>query len=268
MRLLLILAVTLSACIAPVKKEPGDIILFYSFAKDSFLVRINNLAATAQLKDTVRVVYYADESLKSGKSLESLIETRKPQLLEQHYVFVGIAHFGNFRAKRRRDYITPSVKTETGYQGMNPGYGQADSFYHFLKSNIIPVAEKDLSGYIIERSFIGHSLGGLFATYLFINGDSLFTNLYALSPSLWIDNYHILNYENMRQEQVKNGQKKIWISCGGAEMFNRIRGGVDRIADTLAMRKYPGIRYSVKIYKGKTHNSSVLPALTDIFEAF
>lgn len=226
------------------------------------------MASTASKRDTIHIVYYADGSLKSGKQMQELIVQHSAALSKKNYVFVGVAHYGYFRPKRRRDFITPSVKTEAGYKGVSEDYGQADNFYSFLKNEIIPLAEKKYAGYTISRSFIGHSLGGLFAAYLFVNGDELFDNVYALSPSLWIDNYHILDYENEQQDKLRKLKKNVWISCGSSETFNRIKAGVDRIEDTLVKRQYPGINYTIKIYDGHSHNSSVAPTLNDIFNRF
>jgi predicted alpha/beta superfamily hydrolase len=200
--------------------------------------------------------------------MQELIAQNEAGLLKKNYVFVGISHFGYFRSKRRRDLIPPSVKTENGFKGVSDDYGQADNFYSFLKNSIMPLAEKKYAGYTISRSFIGHSLGGLFASYLFINGDTLFDNVYALSPSLWIDNYHVLNYENLQQDRLRNLKKNVWISCGSSETLNRIKAGVSRIEDTLATRHYPGIHYTIKFYDGHSHNSSVGPTLSDIFNRF
>lgn len=265
MSLCFILIIVVFSCKAPTKKQKGDIILNYSFANDSFLIRVTNVIYALKPSDTVHVVYYSDESLKSGKLIEKMISSNRDALLKKKYVFVGIAHFGFFRPKRRRDFISPSIKVEDGYKGRNPTYGQADSFYHFLKNYIIPAVEKRFSNVVIKRSFIGHSLGGLFATYLLINGDTLFNQLYALSPSLWIDNYHILAYENLQKGKIKNARKGIWISCGSFENLNKIVDGVHRIGDTLKVRNYPMIKYQIKVYAKKTHNSSVAPALDDIF---
>jgi predicted alpha/beta superfamily hydrolase len=260
--------VVIVSCSAGTKKLPGDIVLPYPAAKDSFLIRINDMAQKAEKRDTVHIVYYADGSLKSGKQMQELIAQHSTELTKNKYVFVGVAHYGFFRPKRRRDFIAPSVKTVNGYEGVSEDYGQADQFYSFLKNEIIPLAEKKYAGYIISRSFIGHSLGGLFATYLFISGDQLFDNVYALSPSLWIDNYHLLNYESSHQDKLRGLKKNVWISCGSAEGINRIKAGVEKIQDTLAIRKYPGINYTIKMYEGESHNSSVAPTLKDIFQKF
>lgn len=268
MKLFFILVVVICSCKAQTKKQSGDIIIQYPYATDSFLVRVTNLTENPRPSDTIHIVYYSDGSLKSGKQTEKMIEKYKNGLLQKKYVFVGIAHFGYFRPKRRRDFIPPSVKTDKGHIGKNENYGQADTFYQLLKNKIIPSAEEKFSGYPVKRSFIGHSLGGLFATYLLLNGDSLFNNLYALSPSLWIDDYRILEYENSRQDKLMNVRKRIWISCGSGETLNKIRRSVRKIEDTLVVRKYPGIYYRVKVYDRETHNSSVAPALDDIFKEF
>lgn len=268
MRFCFLFLLIVCGCVAHPTKKPDDIVLPYPPANDSFLVRVNDLAVNAGSSDTIHIVYYGDGSLKSGKQMEEMVARHKEGLLKNNYVFVGISHFGYFRSKRRRDFISPSVKTEKGYEGVSADYGQADNFYNFLKNTIVPLAEKKYSGRIIKRSFIGHSLGGLFASYLLVNGDSLFDNLYALSPSLWIDDYHILDYESLQQNKLNQVKKNIWISCGSSETFNHIKTGLGKIQDTLDKRKYPGIHYQIKIYDGESHNSSVGPTLTDIFNQF
>jgi predicted alpha/beta superfamily hydrolase len=264
-RLLLIFSLILGACTVNTQKRPGDIVLPYPVANDSFLVHITDLSGNAKAGDTIHFVYYPDESLKSGKHIEELIEVNTAQLQGKHFVFVGMAHYGQFRAKRRRDFIAPSVKTDKGYIGVSATYGQADTFFTFLKGTIIPLAETKYKSHPVQRSFIGHSLGGLFATYLFIHDDSLFHDLYALSPALWIDNYQILKKESEDKNRIMTYNKNIWISCGGNETINRIRRSVANIEDSLGKRNYPGIHYSVKIYDGENHNSSVMPAMKEIF---
>jgi predicted alpha/beta superfamily hydrolase len=265
MRLYFVLILIICGCAAHTTRKDGDIVLPYPPANDSFLVRINDLAVNAEAADTIHIVYYVDGSLKSGKQMEELITKHKTGLLKKNYVFVGIAHFGYFRPKRRRDFIAPSVRAGSGYAGVSDDYGQADNFYQFLKKTIMPLAEKQYSGRPVSRSFIGHSLGGLFASYLLVNGDTLFDNLYALSPSLWIDNYHVLQYESQQQVALSQIKKNVWISCGSGETLNHIKTGLERVEDTLDKRKYPGIHYEIRMYKGHSHNSSVAPTLADIF---
>ena len=255
-------------CVAPTARQPGDTVLPYPFAKDSFRIRINDLATDAGESDTIHVVYYADGSLKSGTQMENRIDEYRSGLNKRNYVFVSIAHFGQYRVKRRRDFIAPSVKTAGGYRAVSENYGQADSFYSFLAQTIIPLAEKKFSGHVIERSFVGHSLGGLFATYLLVHDDSLFSNLYALSPSLWIDDYYILQDESRQQQRLNRSKKNFRVSCGSREDLNRIEAGVRRMGDILQKRNYPGIHYQVKVHEGKTHNSAVEPALKEIFDDF
>jgi predicted alpha/beta superfamily hydrolase len=264
-RPLLIFFLALAACTVNTQKRAGDIVLPYPVANDSFLVHITDLSGNANAEDTIHFVYYPDESLKSGKHMEELIEINRAQLQGKHYVFVGMAHYGQYRVKRRRDFVAPSVKTDKGYVGVSATYGQADTFFSFLKETIIPLAETKFNGRPVKRSFIGHSLGGLFASYLLIHDDSLFHDLYALSPALWIDNYQILKRESEDKDRIKSYNKNIWISCGGNETINRIMRSVANIDDSLKKRGYPGIHYSVKIYAGENHNSSVMPAMKEIF---
>lgn len=105
MNFFFILAVAVCGCMAYTKQQPGDIIVSYPFANDSVLVRVTNLATDMEPNDTINIVYYSDNSLKSGKQTEKMIEKYKTGLIQKKYVFVGIAHFGYFRPKRRRDFI-------------------------------------------------------------------------------------------------------------------------------------------------------------------
>jgi hypothetical protein len=265
LRFIPVFSLILIACTVNTQKRQGDIVLPYPVANDSFLVHITDLSGNAKAKDTIHFVYYPDESLKSGKHMEELIEVNRERLQGKHFVFAGMAHYGQYRVKRRRDFIAPSVKTDKGYIGVSDTYGQADTFFSFLKGTIIPLAETKFNGHPIKRSFIGHSLGGLFAAYLLIHDDSMFHDLYALSPALWIDNYQILKKESEDKERIRSYDKNIWISCGGNETLNRIRRSVSNIDDSLKNRNYPGIHYTVKIYDGENHNSSVMPAMKEIF---
>jgi predicted alpha/beta superfamily hydrolase len=265
LRLSIILVFIFVSCTVNTQIRPGDIVVPYPSAQDSFLVHITDLSGNPGPGDTIHYVYYPDESLKSGKHMEELIETNREQLLKKNYVFVGLAHYGSYRVKRRRDFIAPSVKTDKGYVGESPTYGQADTFFAFLKGTILPLAEDKLKGHPVQRSFIGHSLGGLFATYLLIHDDSIFHDLYALSPAVWIDNYKIMEKESANKDRIMSYSKNIWISCGSNETLNRIRHSVATLEDSLQKRKYPGIHYSVKLYNGENHNSSVMPAMKEIF---
>jgi predicted alpha/beta superfamily hydrolase len=265
LRFIIILAFIFVSCTVNTQKRPGDIVIPYPAAQDSFLIHITNLSENAGSGDTIHFVYYPDESLKSGRHMEELIETNRQQLLKKNYVFVGIAHYGSYRVKRRRDFIAPSVKTDKGYIGESPTYGQADTFFTFLKGTILPLAENKFKGHPVLRSFIGHSLGGLFATYLLIHDDSVFHDLYALSPAVWIDDYEIMEKESANKDRMMSYSKNIWISCGSDEIINRIRHSVATLEDSLRKREYPGIHYSVKLYDGENHNSSVMPAMKEIF---
>lgn len=120
-RLIALLLVTVS-CASPVIEQPGDIVLTYPAAKDSFLVHIKDLATNAGKQDTIHMVYYPDGSLKSGKQMQELITQHSTALSKKNYVFVALSHYGFFRSKWRRDFITPSVKTGNGYKGVSENY--------------------------------------------------------------------------------------------------------------------------------------------------
>ena len=166
----------------------------------------------------------------------------------ENTIFVGIGHIGNFHVLRRRDYISSTISASTDY-------GQAEDFYQFLKTDLIPAINVKYKTNEGNNSIVGHSLGGLFAFYCLFKNETIFKNYFALSPSLWVDHYSIYNFNNLTNE---NGQSRnLYFSTGGLEIVNHIKKGTNRMKRFLDMKKYPDLKYQYQIHKGKTHNSQI-----------
>lgn len=64
---------------------------------------------------------------------------------------------------------------------------------------------------VSESTFVGHSFGGLFGSYLLIKHPNLFNNYIIVSPSLWYDNHLLLQLAKTKQnfnfEQAKGNYR-------------------------------------------------------------
>lgn len=114
--------------------------------------------------------------------------------------FIVIAILNTDRA---RD-LTPNNST-IDYQGNDTQTenttGGAKNFFNFIKTELNPYIEKtySTSGY---KTLIGHSLGGLFTIYLYIDNPGFFNSYISIDPSLWWDN-GIMN-KSLREKILKN----------------------------------------------------------------
>lgn len=93
---------------------------------------------------------------------------------------------------RKRDFTIPSnvASEKENY----PTTGGSAPFIEFLKKEVQPYIENNYSNNP-EKTIIGQSLGGLLASEILIKETSLFRNYIIISPSLYWDNYSLLDKE-------------------------------------------------------------------------
>lgn len=146
------------------------------------------------------------------------------------------------------------------------GEGGASEFTGFLNDELIPEIEKKYSvaKNSNRRSIIGHSLGGLFAIYLFVHHNDLFNNYYALSPSLWYDEAVILKDEKDMRAQNQDTSIKMFISIAELEPTQLF---IEIFYENINSY-YPNIVSKKLIVKGKNHSSSADKAITEAIEFY
>ena len=222
---------------------------FYSaIIHDTFDIYINGTGSAD--RGPRQYVYYMDAGIKSGKELRKQLGQLKDTGLANR-IFVGIGHRGNFHEKRRRDFIPPLFDPDTTH-----GANIISPFYLFLSQELIPSIEVRY-GPPQERAIIGHSFGGLFVFYALFQPDRLFQRFYALSPSLWVNEYNAFDREKTFFTENKSLDAFLYLSAGGAEKINLILKGNRRMRTLLNTRQYQGLILRYQEFPGKTHNSQV-----------
>jgi predicted alpha/beta superfamily hydrolase len=185
-------------------------------------------------------------------------------------IFVGISHKINgleSRINRFHDY-TPSLDTisERKFEkifGVPKGTiktGGADKFLECLKKEIIPFFEKHYKTNS-DRGISGHSLGGLFTAYCFLNSNNYFTRFGINSPSFQLNEEIFLTPAILKftNSQIWNIEPtKVFISTGEDESPMMVSNMI-KFSLYLKKNNYKNIDMNWRIYRNKTH-SSVIPS--------
>lgn len=207
--------------------------------------------------------YYLDAEINSGKLLRQMLGKPEYKNLLDSNIFIGIGQKGDYHSLRRRDFVVPLL--ENGMERDTSKYfGQSARFYSFLKYELMPLMNTKFLLNKNGNSIFGHSFGGLFVVYCLFKNDSLFNHYYALSPSLWVNNKAIYQYDNL---QVDSSKKiSLFLSAGSFETINLIKGGTDSLCHYLLLKKNNNLTVEYKIYQGASHNSQVVHSINDIFK--
>lgn len=102
--------------------------------------------------------------------------------------------------------IPPILKDGT------PCTGGADAYLRFLTEEMMPKAERDISGPVLWRGLAGYSLAGLFAVYALYQSD-LFSRAASVSGSLWFPDFK----EYVFSHEMKKKPEHLYFSLGNRE---------------------------------------------------
>jgi len=191
-------------------------------------------------------------------------------------ILVAIAYPGAaddmevYYSNRKRDY-TPSASIAVGYSahpghdedGQN-GQGGADHFRAFIGDELVPYMESHFP-VTSDRTFIGHSYGGLFGTYVLLTQPDLFKRYVIISPSLWFDHDLLLRVE-AKDASHHAIQAHAFFAVGSLETQGTT--GTPMVQDLkqfykkLAARRNSGLELSLHICDGETHESVFPGAVT------
>ena len=154
---------------------------------------------------------------------------------------------------------TSSFKFDSTIKATTPSNlvtGGAALFLEVLTQEVLPFIEKSYKT-SVEKTLVGHSLGGLFACYTLFEKPDLFSQYLISSPSLSWDN------DWMTKREVKffeSGQKfntvKVVMSVGGLEE-NIMIDGMKQMATRLKSRNYEGLQLTENLFADETHLSVI-----------
>lgn len=187
-------------------------------------------------------------------------------------IIVGLAYPGAdgnldiYKRTRTRDY-TPSHVPKGGY---GPEYqklsGGADSFLNVLQNEVLPFIDKRYVTDPKARMIVGHSYGGLFATYAMLTRPGLFRDYLIVSPSYWYDDKMIFAVAKRTLAHRTALPAHAVYAVGSFE--NQPQHGRPMVDDVKVMdallnaAHLKGYESAVRVFTGETHNSIFPAALT------
>lgn len=152
---------------------------------------------------------------------------------------------------RATDY-TPTKAAE--------GEGGAPQFMEFIQKELIPKMEADYNADTLRKSrvILGHSFGGLFASYAFANNNEVFGNYIILSPSIWYDNEVILGMEQENRTVSNSNQQLVFMGLGEMENEGRMQAPLEAFYQRLK-NNYSNIKVDKHLEHHLDHMGSKNP---------
>lgn len=189
-------------------------------------------------------------------------------------ILVGVSNSKN----RTRD-LTISKITEKYGMAFNEETGGAKGFLDFIGKELIPFIEAKfpVTNY---RTLIGHSYGGLFTIYTFLNEPDLFANYLAIDPSLDWNGQEILAKAQSKLSTDSYSEKSLFVSLSGQLHMQNSKITIDNVMQdksdyTLFARSNIGLRdivnknersgldFNWKYYPNDIHGTVTFPSLMD-----
>lgn len=188
-------------------------------------------------------------------------------------------------SERTFDYTTPAC--DAWIQEFEPQYvgkkvGGADQFLNFLQEELMPFVQSVVPVDGKREYLIGHSLSGLFVSYVYLEQPDLFDGYIAMSPSLWWANENILrrltSNPNPKSGRMVDLELPIFLSVGELEETannpeddarkrllerRRMIQNVKSFAAMLRMNQKSQVNCNV--IAGSHYGSVVAPALVQAF---
>jgi predicted alpha/beta superfamily hydrolase len=175
-----------------------------------------------------------------------------------------------YKLNRTRDY-TPVYAPDGGYGAeYQKVSGGAEKFRAFIAKELVPYVERNFRVDPVDRTIIGHSYGGLFATYVLLTEPALFKRYIIVSPSLWYANRIALTMEEQAAASGPRPNARVFLSVGELE-DSTMPNDLTALFKKLKSRGNPSLELTLRIFEGERHNS-VFPAavtrgLLTVFDA-
>ncbi|MEX2485137.1 MAG: alpha/beta hydrolase-fold protein [Brumimicrobium sp.] len=171
------------------------------------------------------------------------------------FVLVGVMY--NEFDERVNDFTYP-------YSEDFPNSGQADQYIQFLSYELLPYLKNELGIKPSDKTLLGHSLSGYFATYIQFQQvhENPFDNIISASPSLWWKDGYVFGLEEQFAENNSTLGTKYITTIGdleGAMMNTHFNAFVKKIAT----RNYPSTAFQFMRYENMSHRNSPIVSFKD-----
>lgn len=176
------------------------------------------------------------------------------------------------KASRSRDY-TPSnplldPREQSGTRYSAALYGEAAAYRDYIERQVFPLIAREYRADMDRKVFAGHSLGGLFGSYVLVTKPAMFDAYILGSPSLWFHRHRIDALEQAYADAHDDLRARVRMYIGMYETRGsgpRYWRTVDMVGDMRAFerrleaRGYPGLSIDSEVIADEDH-LTVFPA--------
>ena len=170
------------------------------------------------------------------------------------FLLVGIEN-----TERRRDMTGPTENPEDRKIAVHVG-GSAE-FRKFMRTELMPRVRQAYrtTG---ETAIVGESLAGLFVVETLLLEPDLFDTYIAIDPSLWWNDQHLLRSAAERLGAPAAQPRTLFLASSGEPQLARL---IRQLADLLAKRRFPGLRWHYLPLPAERHATIYHPAALRAF---
>ena len=253
------------------KADNGNTFSMYSKnISDTFTISVNlPNEYNEQQPEKYPVVYLLDANLYFD-IIATTLKKYSDVGLAPSVILVGIGYkdFPTMDSLRTRDDTYPTAIPEYKMSVS----GGADKFLSFINNELVPKIDKEYKVDTSKRVLMGHSLGGYFTSYAFLQylmgKDNSFNSYIAASPSIHYNKYWLLN-QLKEIPSAKSNQKKanIYITYGGLEdsesksdsSVMKLANLTNQLSSLLSVKQSNLINYKTDIFSNLDHMDTQLP---------
>ena len=139
--------------------------------------------------------------------------------------------------------------------------GYAENFAKFIAQQVIPLIDKKFRT-TTERTLVGHSFGGVFASFILVCYPEFFTKYIMITPVLAKEYYLQKNMFDSLDKKSPTTKKLAYFSIGGEEGDKTIPDYVGILKEAcLEIGALQNIRSKVEVIEGESHASVVTPSI-------
>ncbi|MGH8032927.1 MAG: alpha/beta hydrolase [Luteimonas sp.] len=231
-------------------------------------------ASYAKSEKPYPVVFVTDAgySFPLVRSIRNLLGQRGRNI--EDFILVGLPPQQGLTSKesRSRDYTPSNPLGKPGRKASDysaPHYGEAAAYRDYIEQQVFALIARHYRADMNRKVFAGHSLGGLFGSYVLLTKPEMFQSYILGSPSLWFDKREILKYEDVYARDHRDLRARAMMYTG---MYETIKPGPryfkesDLVGDMQAFerrlkaRGYPNLWVGSQVIADEDH-LTVFPAL-------
>ena len=206
-------------------------------------------------KERIPVLYMPDGGIAEDfLHVAGLVQVSVGNGTMRPFLLVGIEN-----TERRRDMTGPTENEED--KKIAKRVGGSAAFRAFIREELIPEIDKRYRT-TQEKAIVGESLAGLFIVETFLLERDLFHTYIAFDPSLWWNNQKLVNEASTHLSPGAKTATTLYFAMSSEE---REEGTAQRLADALAKRADPNVRWHYEKMPDEKHSTIYHPAALKAF---